>query len=575
VPGLSRPSPLAGKDPFEGYGSLNVDAAVQAVENELTPQLYVGLPVLTNNAAGPRAWAGHVNMEAYHTYEFSALAAQGQDYDLYLYSWTPDPGGNPVLLASSTQEANGDAEFIRYAPTQNGRAILVMKVIGGLAISNTPSVLFVSRPPLTVEQVSSPFETPPHPLGISNKLAGIGAQIPIDVRFNTNDFAIAPGTTLQLNAGVGAEAVYSSKIGSNVARFIYTVQDGHSATPLTYANLNALSPVENITSPFGTVNRPPTLALPAFDSANDLAASAVIVGSDRSAVESISLLDPTTTNLDQVRFRVQLTSNLAAGLEDLSLNASTTLGASITNIEGISCGFLCLLTYDVTVTLANPDANGTVSLVVGTNNRHWVFLNPMASATQSAAYTINNPFPGDNCANAVVVTDNGVYPFDTTNSLSGDPCFVQARAVWFRHTAPAAGTARVELCESSFDTYLSIFSGAACPVACGQLMFENNNSCGQQSVVEFPVTAGQEYYICVAGNGSGDFGAGLMTFTFMASSALPGDVNVDGVVNVADVTFLANWLAGDRESPIGPADVNNDGLVNQADVQALAGMIVD
>src|SRR5690606_119192 len=103
----------------------------------------------------------------------------------------------------------------------------------------------------------------------------------------------------------------------------------------------------------------------------------------------------------------------------------------------------------------------------------------------------------------------------------------------------------------------------------------NNNSCGQQSVAEFPVTAGQEYYICVAGNGSGDFGAGLMTFTFMASSALPGDVNVDGVVNVADVTFLANWLAGDRESPIGPADVNNDGLVNQADVQALAGMIVD
>jgi hypothetical protein len=46
----------------------------------------------------------------------------------------------------------------------------------------------------------------------------------------------------------------------------------------------------------------------------------------------------------------------------------------------------------------------------------------------------------------------------------------------------------------------------------------------------------------------------------------PGDINGDGVVNVADVFYLINFLFAQGASPIGPADTNGNGTVDVADV---------
>jgi len=54
-----------------------------------------------------------------------------------------------------------------------------------------------------------------------------------------------------------------------------------------------------------------------------------------------------------------------------------------------------------------------------------------------------------------------------------------------------------------------------------------------------------------------------------------GDINGDGVVNVADVTALANALAEGLTPPEEVADINGDGVVDEADIQALADMIVN
>ena len=49
-----------------------------------------------------------------------------------------------------------------------------------------------------------------------------------------------------------------------------------------------------------------------------------------------------------------------------------------------------------------------------------------------------------------------------------------------------------------------------------------------------------------------------------------GDVNGDGVVNIADVTALIDYLLGSGGSVnVDVADVNSDGAVNIADVTAL------
>jgi len=73
--------------------------------------------------------------------------------------------------------------------------------------------------------------------------------------------------------------------------------------------------------------------------------------------------------------------------------------------------------------------------------------------------------------------------------------------------------------------------------------------------------------------GSADIGA--YEFPSEVVGPIFGDINGDGVVNVADVTLLANYVAGLVESIPGDGDINEDGEVDEEDVAALAEMIVN
>ena len=53
---------------------------------------------------------------------------------------------------------------------------------------------------------------------------------------------------------------------------------------------------------------------------------------------------------------------------------------------------------------------------------------------------------------------------------------------------------------------------------------------------------------------------------------MPGDVNEDGEVNIADVTMLVNVILGNAEAE--NADVNTDGTIDIADVTALVNIIL-
>ncbi len=55
---------------------------------------------------------------------------------------------------------------------------------------------------------------------------------------------------------------------------------------------------------------------------------------------------------------------------------------------------------------------------------------------------------------------------------------------------------------------------------------------------------------------------------------LPGDVNLDGSVTIADVTALVNIILGKGSSEQGIADINSDGSVTIADVTALVNIIL-
>lgn len=68
-----------------------------------------------------------------------------------------------------------------------------------------------------------------------------------------------------------------------------------------------------------------------------------------------------------------------------------------------------------------------------------------------------------------------------------------------------------------------------------------------------------------------------VTLTGNGDEPLNGDVNCDGVVNIADVTVLIDYLLGNvpEDFDTNAADVNDDGLINIADVTALIDLLLD
>ena len=149
----------ASKDQFEGYGMINVDAAVEAVSQNI-------IFGITNNytlgpgATDPRVWAGHVSLPTNGSFTASLAVPAAGDFDLYLYGTTPGVYGNPVILAASTQAGSGVNEFISYPSLTNTAGYLVVKRVSGsgsfsLVANIPPQVNFSAAPqhgraPLTV-----------------------------------------------------------------------------------------------------------------------------------------------------------------------------------------------------------------------------------------------------------------------------------------------------------------------------------------------------------------------------------------------------------------------------------------
>lgn len=133
TPERDKPGPKgfpASKDPYEGYGIINPDAAVEAIS--LTYDWgTTAYETLGSDATDRRAWARTVELSARAQYRIELRNPNGGDFDLYLYSATPSPTGTPVILESSTSGSKGTDERIEYPSESNTDAILVVKRISG------------------------------------------------------------------------------------------------------------------------------------------------------------------------------------------------------------------------------------------------------------------------------------------------------------------------------------------------------------------------------------------------------------------------------------------------------------
>jgi len=125
-----------GKDVHEGYGRINIDAAIEAWTKNLTNQIIslsqikVWLNTSQNNPIGKHAYAGFVNLVKNQWYLFNVSVPTGSDYDLHIYNGTYDDYGQPVMVTSSTSAIQGRDEIINLTAPYTGKYFIVVKAIG-------------------------------------------------------------------------------------------------------------------------------------------------------------------------------------------------------------------------------------------------------------------------------------------------------------------------------------------------------------------------------------------------------------------------------------------------------------
>jgi len=129
------------KDLYEGYGLINPDAAIEAVATTLTGGTVSG--TTGGQVFERRAWAWNKPVSAGERVLLCLDVPAGADYDLYLYSGSPDAKGNPVIRASGTSSVAGNDEQIDYTAAISETLYVVLKRVSGnggwsLTLDNVP-----------------------------------------------------------------------------------------------------------------------------------------------------------------------------------------------------------------------------------------------------------------------------------------------------------------------------------------------------------------------------------------------------------------------------------------------------
>ncbi|MHA2244758.1 MAG: S8 family peptidase, partial [Candidatus Hodarchaeales archaeon] len=134
-----------GKDPVEGYGRLNIYAAIEAIEN--THEIgTLENGTLSSELGERKVWVQNVTLTIGTNYSFEIAVPDGADFDLFLYEPDPNQFGEPVIAAKSTNFEPGTDEKIVYTPEKSGTHYLVVKTSFTNVGSGTFNLTSTSRP---------------------------------------------------------------------------------------------------------------------------------------------------------------------------------------------------------------------------------------------------------------------------------------------------------------------------------------------------------------------------------------------------------------------------------------------
>ncbi|MBK7641439.1 MAG: hypothetical protein IPJ19_00070 [Planctomycetes bacterium] len=256
----------------------------------------------------------------------------------------------------------------------------------------------------------------------------------------------------------------------------------------------------------------------------------------------------------------------ATGTTTVSFCGTATMDSKIAVYNGSTCpGGAAIACNDDSCALQS-----SVSFPATSGNTYMLQVGNFPGATAgSGSFTISGGGAGpanDDCSTAVAITGNGPFAYDTTGATTSSQqsggCATAGQDIWYDWTAPASGNALLSLCGNSYDTVAAAYVGAGCPV--GGTSYCNDDSCGLQSEVIFPVVAGSHYMLQIGGfganSGPGSFSVTISAPTAGDSCSTPTVIAGNGTFNF-DNTGATTGTEGQTEAAclaFGSTAVDND-----------------
>jgi len=122
------------KDIHEGYGRINIQAAIEALTKSFKVNTTVNENLISSqeNPKGPHVFARQIELIKDQQYLFDlSVADTDADFDMFLFANTSDQYGEPILLESS-RKWFGDFDYFYFTPKENQtNCILTVKAIEG------------------------------------------------------------------------------------------------------------------------------------------------------------------------------------------------------------------------------------------------------------------------------------------------------------------------------------------------------------------------------------------------------------------------------------------------------------
>jgi hypothetical protein len=491
-----------------------------------------------------------------------------------LSRWCADPNSNGTqdyivavnewdLLAYNFRDSVGYSDAA--PPPSGGRCPTFDEELLYQSIPPAPPI-----PPCTGAAPQANAPTPAS--GISCSLAGVTFQAdfagtgPFTIRWRWRDASTTPPTWVDFNEGTMTHGTQVSGVEAGALSIDH-------ASPLDLHS-SSVQIAYHLTDRCGlSADSPESTLLTTCPPSNDACANAMPL--PPSVTVSGATIEATQDGV--------ATCVSDSGPDVWYLYQPTTSGAVNVNTCGSSMDTVLAIYTGACGTLTqlacNDDSCGlssSVTIASTAGQAYFIRVARFGSGTGSFVLRADLLVPpaNDACASAIFLADN--VPVNGTNVSSTQDgsasCASSGGDVWYAYRPQTAATVNVSTCGSSFDTVLSVFSGA-----CGALteVACNDDNCGLQSSLNFSAAAGQTYLIRVGGyNGrTGAFvvravgGGGVIPPTCgSADFDCDGDLGTD-----ADIESFFACIAGTCPPPpcTSSADFNQDGdLGTDADIEA-------